>query len=273
MLYYYAYTGHKIGLDRVKKAAAIIKGLESHGVECRLLVNDFRAGLAAREYGVADSITIETIQDIDAVAQIGNSVIIDSPEDDHGRLEKYCNEFNAVFVWRQNAEDKVRFSEYLLDGVAVDKAYEEAANKEKVSRKLFFLSDADYDKVILNHASLFENKGLELLLGHYFFVKYEDDLAKIFNILHEPEEYMDLIQSSKTIITSSLQTAFEAKMSGACVYFLNLLKADEAQIHYLQRNGIEMVQTIDEIDFKQNCIDTSFNQLESIVEDILQKLN
>jgi len=272
MLYYYAYTGHKVGLDRVKKAAAIIKELEKNGVECRLLVNDFRAGLAARDYGIADSITIETIQDIDAVAQIGNSVIIDSPEDDHGRLEKYCNEFKAVFIFRQEMQDQVRFSEQLLDGVAVDKTYEEANSKEKISRKLFFLNDADYDKVILNNASLFEDKGLELLLGHYFFVKYEDDLAKIFTQLHEPEEYMELIQSSTYVITSSLQTAFEAKTSGTCVYFLNLINQDESQLQYLQFNGIDVVETLDEIDFKKNCIDTSFNQLERIVQDILQKI-
>jgi hypothetical protein len=272
MLYYYAYTGHKVGLDRVKKAAAIIKELEKNGVACRLLVNDFRAGLAAREYGIADSITIETIQDIDAVAQIGNSVIIDSPEDDHGRLEKYCNEFNAVFTFRQKMQDQVRFTEQLLDGVAVDKVYEEANTQKKVSRKLFFLNDADYDKVILNHASLFEDKGLELLLGHYFFVKYEDDLAKIFTQLHEPEEYMDLIQNSTYVITSSLQTALEAKTSGACVYFLNLMNQDEAPLQYLQFNGIEVVETIDEIEFKQNCIDISFNQVERIVQDILQKI-
>ena len=273
MLYYYAYTGHKIGLDRVKKAAAVIKELETNGVECRLLVNDFRAGLAAREFGINESITIETIQDIDAVAQMGNSVIIDSPEDDHGRLEKYCNEFHAVFVWRQSAEDSVRFSETLLDGVAVDKAYEEATKLEKKERKLFFLNDADYEKALLNNSTLFENRGLELVLGHYFFVKYEDDLAKIFSILHEPEEYMDLVQSSKTVITSSLQTAFEAKTSGACVYFLNLRNENAAAVNYLSFNGIEVVERIDEIDFSEQCMDTSFNQVEKIVQDVLQKLN
>ena len=272
MLYYYAYTGHKIGLDRVKKAAAVIKELEANGVACRLLVNDFRAGLAAREFGIAESITIETIQDIDAVAKRGNSVIIDSPEDDHGRLEKYCNEFHAVFVWRQSAEDSVRFSETILDGVAVDKIYEEAIKLEKVERKLFFLNDADYEKSILNNSSLFENRGIELLLGHYFFVKYEDDLAKIFSTLHEPEEYMDLIQSGKIVITSSLQTAFEAKTSGACVYFLNLRNESDAAINYLLFNGIEVVESLDEIDFTQKCMDTSFNQVEKIVQDILLKM-
>ena len=126
MLFYYAYTGHKIGLDRVKKAAAVIKELEANGVECRLLVNDFRAGLAARDYGIQDSITIETIQDIDAVAQIGNSVVIDSPEDDHGRMQKYCQEFKAVFRFAQHRGDSAGYGETMLDGIVVDKGYEEA---------------------------------------------------------------------------------------------------------------------------------------------------
>ena len=272
MLYYYVYTGHKIGLDRVKKAAAIIKELELNGVACRLLVNDFRAGLAAREFGIAESITIETIQDIDAVAQVGNSVIIDSPEDDHGRLEKYCSEFHTVFVWKQSTEDVVRFSEIILDGVVVDKIYEEAEKLEKQERTLFFLNDADYEKAILNHSALFENRGIELLLGHYFFVKYEDDLAKIFSTLYEPEEYTELIQESKRVITSSLQTAFEAKTAGACVYFINLRNEDDLAVSYLAFNGIEVIDGIDEIDFSTECMDTSFNQVEKIVQDILLKV-
>jgi hypothetical protein len=272
MLYYYANSGHKIGLERVRRGAALLKRLAFNGVETQLLVNDFRAGLAAKDLGVKEYVTVETVQDIDAIAEAGNSIIIDSPEDDHGRLEKYCNEFKVVFKFRQSMQDDVLFSEYILDGVAVDKIYEEANSKEKVSKKLFFLNDADYDKVILNHASLFEHKELDLLLGQYFFVKYEDDLAKIFTQLHEPEEYMDLIQSSQYVITSSLQTAFEAKTSGACVYFLNLTNQDEIQLQYLKFNSIEVIKTIDEIDFEQNCIDTSFNQLERIIEDILQKV-
>jgi hypothetical protein len=273
MLYYYAYTGHKVGLDRVKKAAAIIKKLEENGVECRLLVNDFRAGLAARDYGITDSITIETIQDIDAVAQIGNSVIIDSPEDDHGRIQKYCQEFKAVFRFAQFRGDSAGYKETMLDGIVVDKGYEEEQENQKEFRKLFFLNDADYEKSILNHTSIFENRELELLLGHYFFVKYEDDLAKIFKQLHEPEEYVELLQKTTHLITSSMQSAFEAKASRACVYFLNLLKVTEEQLELLRSNGIIVIENIDRIDFEQNCSDPVHNQLDEIIQKILQKLN
>ncbi|UFH59487.1 hypothetical protein [Sulfurovum mangrovi] len=38
MLYYYANSGHKIGLDRVKRAVALLKALNEKGVETRLLL-------------------------------------------------------------------------------------------------------------------------------------------------------------------------------------------------------------------------------------------
>jgi len=272
MLYYYAHTGHKVGLDRVKKAAAIIKELEASGVECRLLVNDFRAGLAARDYGINDSITIETVQDIDAIAQIGNSVIIDSPEDDHGRLQKYVQEFKAVFKFTQDSADVSHFGEFILHGSVIDREYEAAKGKTKEQRRLFFLNDADYEKVILGNASLFEEKETELLLGNYFFVKYEDDLAKLFKILHEPEEYMELIQNSSQIITSSIQTALEAKASGAVVSFLNLLNTPNEQCEMLISNGIPLIQHMEDSVPEQQA-SYIVNQLDSIVQNILQKVN
>jgi len=256
MLYYYAYSGHKIGLDRVKKAAALLKGFEAKGVETRLLVNDFRAGLAARDFGIPYSVTIESVQDIDAIAQIGDVVIIDSPEDDRGRLEKYCSEYKAVFRFAQNSDDSSHFGEILLrddcedegciSSVVVDDSYFEAAGKaKKEERTLFFLSDADYDKVILNHRDFFIGKKMELLLGHYFFIKYEDELAKLFTTLYEPEEYTELISSSSHIVTASVQTALEAKASGAEVIFIALLEPSKEQIGLLNKYGIVVIKDLD----------------------------
>jgi len=114
MLYYYANSGHKIGLDRVKRALALLKALDEKGVETRLLVNDFRAGLAARELGLRDYVTIEGVMDIDMIADTGDSIIMDTPEDDKGRIEKYCLDFSHVFRFANSAEDKVRVSEVLF---------------------------------------------------------------------------------------------------------------------------------------------------------------
>jgi hypothetical protein len=63
-IYYYAYTGHKNGLDGLKRATALLKEFDKKGLNTLLLVNDFRASLVAREFGVANSVHIETIQDL-----------------------------------------------------------------------------------------------------------------------------------------------------------------------------------------------------------------
>ncbi len=253
MLYYYAHTGHKIGLDRMKRGAALLKELQTQGVEARLLVNDFRAGLAAKEFGIRDSVTIETIQDIDLVAQIGDSLIIDSPENDRGRLQKYCIEYKAVFRFEQNSEDEPRYTETVLKlfcedescipAVIIDDIYFEPCLKKE--RTLFFLGDADYDKIILSHKHFFEANRMELLLGHYFFVKYEDDLAKIFSKLHEAEEYTDLIRTSSRVVTASFQTALEAKASGAEVIYLKLDEKDKNISDYLTLNNISVIDNLD----------------------------
>ncbi len=224
-LYYYAHTGHKKGLDRLKKATALLKKLNEKGLDTMLLVNDFRAGLVAREFGIADSVTIETVQDIDAIANLEDAVIIDSPENHRGRLEKYCAEFKQVFRMAQSCDDAPEYGEILLrldcqaddeaclSGMIIDECYFEVL--PKVDRTLFFLGDSDPDKRILSHKAFFEGQDMELLLGSYFYVKYEDALAKIFSTLHEPEEYQELIRTSQRVVTASLQTAFEAAISGA----------------------------------------------------------
>ncbi len=256
MLYYYANSGHKIGLERVRRGAALLKRLVSNGVETQLLVNDFRAGLAAKELGVKEYVTIETVQDIDAIAEAGNSIIIDSPEDDHGRLVKYCADFKNVWRFEHSEDDKSVHGEMLfkvgckdescVDAMIIDDDYFEEAPKEE--RILFFLSDADYDKTILNNEAFFKELDMELLLGNYFFIKYEDDLAKLFTILHEPEEYMELIKSSSHIITASAQTALEAKVSGAKVIFLHLSNSNLYPIELLESYGIDIVNGFDSKD-------------------------
>lgn len=262
-LYYYAYTGHKNGLDRLKRAAVILNKLRAKGIDTMLLVNDFRAGLVAREFGVAESVTIETIQDIDAIAQTGDSIIIDSPEDDHGRLVKYCSDFKQVFRFAQSDADKSIHGETMMSlncddencisSIIVDDVYFEEHKKE--DRTLFFLSDSDADKLILKNADFFKDSGMELLLGHYFYVKYEDDLAKIFKKVHEAEEYIDLICSSSRVVTASFQTALEAKASGAEVVFIDMHQINDEEKKLLLLFNIILIISFDKEKFEQITID------------------
>jgi hypothetical protein len=285
MLYYYAFTGHKYGLDRVKRAAAVLKKLREQGVETMLLVNDFRAGLVAREFGVPESVTIETIQDIDAIAKIGDSIIIDSPEDDHGRLVKYCSDFKSVFRFAETDDKSIHgetifrmdcTDENCISSIIVDDLYFEEHKKEE--RTLFFLGDADADKTILNNREFFKGSKMELLLGHYFYVKYEDELAELFDRVHEPEEYIDLICSSSRVVTASLQTALEAKVAGAEVIFVDLNKTTYKEIELINKFKISLIKSFNKDKFEQIIIKsvsrdhTLVERNETIVEKITNRL-
>jgi len=253
MLFYYANSGHKIGLDRVRRGAALLNRLTAQGVETQLLVNDFRAGLVAKDLGVKEYVTVESVQDIDAIAEAGNNIIIDSPEDDHGRLVKYCADFKTVWRFAHDDSDSSIHGEILLkagceeencvDAVIIDDLYFEENTKE--DRTLFFLSDADYDKTILGNEVFFKALDMELLLGNYFFVKYEDDLAKLFSTLHEPEEYVDLLQSSSSVVTASSQTALEAKASGAQVIYIDIENNALYPTEILNSYGVHVVNGFD----------------------------
>jgi len=270
MYYYYANTSHKLGLERLRRGASLLNRLKEKGTETQLLVNDFRAGLVARELGVAEYVTIEGIQDIDAIAQNGDSIIIDSLEDEHGRLVKYCEDFDTVWRFAHDAEDTAVHSEIVigLDTVLVDDTYFDDKVK-KAERTLFFLGDADYNKTILNNEDFFKEFDMELLLGNYFFVKYEDDLAKLFGTLHEPEEYEDLIKNSSTVVTASSQTALEAKVAGANVIYILLPERELYTSELLESYGIAVIEglDIDKInEFLQNNVSKNGKIIEKIDE-------
>ena len=280
-IYYYAYTGHKYGLDRARRAVAVLKKLREAGFDTMLLVNDFRAGLAVKELGIPESIHIEGIQDIDAIAQTGDVVIIDSPEDDHGRLVKYCSDFKQVFRFAEHDDDKSIHGETMLtidcedsnetciSSLIVDDIY--CKEYKKVERTLFFLGDSDADKTILANADFFKKNPMELLLGHYFYVKYESDLEKLFTTLHESEEYVDLICSSSHIVTSSYQTALEAYATGAKVTFIEIKILNREQkelfkllniiiiIGFNNKNYREVLRESKEVHTHSKCVNIETN--------------
>jgi len=265
MLYYYAHSGHKVGLERVRRGVSIIKRLKEEGKEATLLVNDFRAGLAAKELGVYEYVTIETILDIDAIAQTGDSIIIDSNEDDKSRLIKYCSDFKNVWRFEKSEEDNTRINEIMFklecqnesceDALVVDDEYFKENSKEQ--RVLFFLGDTDHHKDILEQEEFFKSFDMELLLGNYFFVKYEDDIAKLFSKLHETEDYIDIIKSSSTVVTSSSQTAMEAKVSGANVIYIKVYDDTLYPNKLLEEYGIKVVNGFDISLVKECLINTS----------------
>jgi hypothetical protein len=252
MFYYYAHTGHKVGLDRARRGLCVVNALREVGVDATLLANDFRAGVAMKELGLRDYITVETILDVDFIAKEEDAVIVDSPEDDKGKHEIYAEKF-AFYARFANVNevpvaDEVLFKEdcddeHCLSSVIVDRVYFESVPKN--GNTLFYFGDADYDKTILQNADFFKHFEMDLLWGHYFFVKYEEEMMKLFKNIEESENYVDAIKSAETVVTCSSQCALEAKAAGCKVVYI----AQETSPLYTTRTlalyGVFVVETFD----------------------------
>jgi len=91
VIYLYAYTNFKDGLDSLRRVAVIYWSLKEKGIEAEILLNEYRAQLLAREWGLPLGTTIETIKDIDAVATNEDIILIDSPETIEGKVLNYPN--------------------------------------------------------------------------------------------------------------------------------------------------------------------------------------
>jgi hypothetical protein len=224
MIYLYAYTNHRADLDGLRRMGALWEMLKEAGIDAELLVNDYRAQLAGRELGLPLATTIETIMDIDAVAEHGDTVVIDSPEDAGERMGRYVERFERV-VRVQPCGGESRYGETVVDpldeeGCLIAARYAKAAGFSKAGRFLIF-RDTDPAKELLEHRKSFEGVGLALYWGSYFYVKYEDLLAESFVEIRESEEYAELVEEAETVVTAMSQTALEARAAGARVLYLD----------------------------------------------------
>ena len=201
--------------------AVLYQRLQRQGVEVEMLTNDFRAANTVRDYGVPTCTTIETVWDIDFVARKGDSLIMDTPEDDGGKLEVYMELFSEVRRAANHCEDSSRAGEevFFADGM-IDTYYTSVKHEEKVERTIFFYGDSDPKKWLKAHLEMFADSHIELLLGEYFYLGYEAELSSCFSLLHESDDYKEVIAHSSHVITCAQQTAYEARAAGAEVGYL-----------------------------------------------------
>ncbi len=272
MLYLYAYTNHKSDLESLRRVAALYKDLNERGIECEILLNDYRAQLLLRDWGLPLATTIETIKDIDAVASIDDIVLIDSPEKIEGRVLDYPNKFKKVIYINSSCQE-VEFDGADIINIVLDKKI--IASNLDVDKKskdsIFIFGDSDYDKIILKNLDLFKNKNLDLYWGIYFFVKYEDSLKEVFNDIIEPEEYYDILKEYKNIVTSSFQIALESAINGANVQFLKLKDISSCQEELLKSLDIKISNIIiDDLSVLLNKkIKNSNNEIINIIYDYM----
>ena len=219
-LYYYIHTGHRFGLDRLRRGAVLYKQMLKEGIEAQVLLNDYRATIVAKELGIVDSTAVDSMFNIPSIAEAGDGLIIDTPELTDDILAQMCHYFRTVVNFSNEGQ---KFSEKVISQVTedansvqcllIDPKYFQ--NAQKSSKTLLFYGDEDYEKNLLKDMDRFKN--CDLLLGHYFFLDYEKQLAKGFGQIHE--DY-NCITEYECVVSRSLQTVLEAGASGAKVCYI-----------------------------------------------------
>jgi len=241
MRYIYAYSNHKENLDRVRRMAVLYKRLESRGESVTMLTNNFRAVSIAIELGAVECTTIETIMDIDFIAKDGDSIVIDSTEDDRGKLEVYMQRFSSVSRVVEVDDDFSRYGEELLStDDLVDEYYHTIAKEPKIDRRVLFWGDSDSSKSILKYREPLSELSLSLLLGEYFFPRYESEISDIFVDIYDSEDYREVIGSSRYIATTSVQSAIEASVAGAIVEYISIFPLLNSDKNRLEKYDISI---------------------------------
>lgn len=225
-LFYYVHTGHRIGLDRFRRAATIIRALGD--VDITLLTSDFRIAQEARHFGVKRSVGIDVVRNIPQIAHHGDKIIFDSDELNpvmHEDMVKFFSTFIRVSddPHAVQREGELLISPYLegegiCKGVAVDDRYFEKGTHS--IEKSFFFGDDDYEEDLLSHVDMFAALEMDLVVGFYYFLDYEDKLAASFKHCYEFEDYDEVVQSSKVFVSASPQAILENLASGGAPIYI-----------------------------------------------------
>lgn len=224
--FYYVHTGHRIGLDRFRRAVAILNALKDEDIT--LLTSDYRIAQEARNFGIEKSVGIDVVRNIPQIANNGDRLIFDSDEANPLMLEDMREYFSSFIRISDNKEDVKAEKECLispyLEGEGIcnaivvhDKYF---AAFEKSVELSYFFGDDDYEKDLEKHLDFIEGLNPHLQLGFYYFLDYEDMLSEKFEHTFEFEEYDAMIQSSKVLLTASPQAVLDSLAAGGKpIYF------------------------------------------------------
>ena len=237
--YYYVHTGHRIGLDRFRRACAIINSLGD--IDITLLCSDFRIAQVASDFGVKNSVGIDVVRNIPQIAHHGDQLIFDSDEANSLMLEDMKQFFS-------------KFIHIKTDEIVVDKTYFETS--KKTIPLSYFFGDDDYEKDLEKHLSFLDGLNPDLQLGFYYFLDYEDMLKEKFTNYHEFEDYENMVKQTEILITASPQAVLESLACGSKpIYFQREDYGTEFQKNFKDLN-VPIIKNFD------------INQLSKIIKNI-----
>ncbi len=223
-LYYYIDTGHRVGLERLRRSAPVIRELEELGADVTMLTNDFRAGEYAKEqFGIRRYVSVDLVRNIANIATPADAVVLDADGVGRSLLEDMAAYYRRFVRVSDDPHDVPAAGELLVssthegEGIfradIVDPRYFDEV--PHILGDVYFWGDDDYDRRLLGLAEAFEGLDVTLLEGYYFFFQYGSELRSKFAAVEENERYDELLRGATRFITSSPQSALEALAAGS----------------------------------------------------------
>jgi len=249
--FYYVHTGHRVGLDRFRRAATIIRALGD--VDVTLLTSDYRIAQVARDFGVKRAVGLDVVRNIPQIAHHGDKIIFDSDEANPIMFDELTRFFSS-FVHINDDENyekhpkEALVNPYLVgdnicNSLAVDDKYFEV--HQKTIKQTLFFGDDDYEEDLLKNIDMFETLDLDLQIGFYFFIGYENKMQNTFKNMYEFEEYDAVIQKSEVLVTCSPQAVLESLAGGGRPVFIQRPDYTRAFITLFERLNIPIIEGYD----------------------------
>ncbi|MEA1955054.1 MAG: hypothetical protein U9N02_01005 [Campylobacterota bacterium] len=226
--YYYVHTGHRIGLDRFRRATTILRALKD--TDITLLCSDFRIAHIGKEFGIQSCVGLDVVRNIPQIALHGDRLIFDSDEANPIMLED-MREFFSTFI-------HINSGEPIVD----EKYYQQ---KEKTIPIAFFYGDDDYEKDLEQYLPIIKELDASLLLGFYYFLDYEDMLRENIKNCYDFEDYDEVISSSNILLTASPQAVLENLASGGCPIYIQREDYTDSFNELFEELNIPILKTLD----------------------------
>jgi len=260
--FYYVHTGHRIGLDRFYRAVAILNELQD--LDITLLCSDFRIASEAKSYGIKRAVGVDVVRNIPQIAQHGDKIIFDSEEINPTLLED-MTQFFPTFIRISDSPDEIKHpKEFLISpylsgekiatGLIIHERYYEQLPKT-IPMALFF-GDDDYEKDLEKHQEMFAPYKMELLMGFYHFLGYENSLKGSFSTVHESEAYDEVIRHTDVLISGSPMAVLQNLSSGGRPIYLQRPDYTQDFLPLFETMGIPVIEGYD----KGQLIQTISNQ-------------
>ncbi len=273
MIYLYAYTNHKDGLDSLRRVKVIYDALKEQGIEASLVLNEFRAQLLAKEWGLPKGLTVENVNEMIHIAKRGDVIIVDTNEEFLEILLDFAKDTAIIYLnssCKEKSYPNIITVDLFKDGALYPKIAQSTTQNEHTA---LVFKDSDYEKILLQYLDSIDTKKMDLYWGIYFFVKYEEKLKKYFNSIIESENYYEILQNYNFFVTASQQIAIEAKANNKAVIFLNLKKENNQCIDFIRNIGIKVVNDFSDISFDNKETKENINVNNKLVKiiDIINK--